>query len=71
MSISVPPGSAAAISGVSCDLCEAPMQLPPGAVRNGQIIGLIVCTQCTEDALDARAFEPRAEVGLVGTGGCR
>lgn len=56
---------------VTCDLCESPMQLPPGAVRNGQIIGLLVCTQCTEDSLDARAFNARSEVGLARSCGGR
>lgn len=42
---------------VNCDLCEAPMQLPPGAIRHGKIIGLLVCTQCVEDTLATRQLE--------------
>jgi hypothetical protein len=56
---------------VVCDICEAPFLLAPRFAGDRWIFGLIVCTQCTEDNLDASTFEPRAEVGLVGSGGCR
>jgi hypothetical protein len=57
--------SAPAPPSVPCDLCGWHMPVPD-VCRDGLILGLLVCSQCTEDAIDARAFEPRAEVGLVG-----
>lgn len=51
---------------VQCDLCESPFVLPPELMKQGVIYGLLVCTACIEDSLDARADEPRSEVGLVG-----
>lgn len=60
---------AVATSGaqVCCDLCGYAMPLPEPCITAGEILGLLVCTQCVEDNLET-AFEPRAEVGLVGTG---
>ncbi len=60
-----PTPSRASSPMVSCDLCGWPMDVP-SVCRDGLILGLLVCTQCIEDALDARADEPRCEVGLVG-----
>lgn len=51
---------------VQCDLCEAPMPLPERSRFTGAILGLLVCTQCIEDELNARAFNANAEVGMVG-----
>lgn len=51
---------------VPCDDCESPMPIPAHCLEAGVILGRLVCTQCTEDYLDARTFEPRAEVGMVG-----
>jgi hypothetical protein len=53
---------------VQCDLCESPFTLPAEIAAQGVIYGLLVCTQCIEDELCARADEPRSEVGLVGGG---
>lgn len=38
---------------VPCDLCERPMAVPDHCVREGVILGLLVCAQCTEDSLEA------------------
>ena len=56
---------------VRCDICEARFTLPTEMSQAGLIYGLLVCTQCIEDSLYARADEPRCEVGLVGSGGGR
>lgn len=42
---------------MACDLCELPTMLPEGAIRDGQIHGLITCSACVEDALTARQSE--------------
>ena len=39
---------------VPCDLCGWPFQLPQHCIEQGAILGLLVCTQCTEDELQAR-----------------
>jgi hypothetical protein len=51
---------------VNCDLCEGAFILPAEIAAQGVIHGLLVCAQCVEDNLNARADEPRCEVGLVG-----
>ena len=51
---------------VCCDLCAWPMSLPEICVEQGEILGLLVCSQCIEDHLDATTDNARAEVGLVG-----
>lgn len=38
---------------VNCDLCEAPMPVPDHCIHSGHIVGLLVCTQCIEDQLEA------------------
>jgi formylmethanofuran dehydrogenase subunit E len=40
---------------VPCDLCGAAFTLPPELVKQGVIHGLLVCTACVEDELQARA----------------
>lgn len=37
-----------------CDACEGPMLVPRECVEAGKIIGLLICTQCIEDELEAR-----------------
>jgi hypothetical protein len=51
---------------VTCDLCEAPMTLPAVCAAAEEIRGLLVCTQCIEDELDARAFNAGPNLELVG-----
>lgn len=50
-----------------CDLCEWPMTADH-IVRDedGTIRGLLVCTQCIEDAACAQADNARSSLGLVG-----
>ena len=40
---------------VQCHICEAPFSTPTIRDRHGSIPGLMVCTQCVEDAAEARA----------------
>lgn len=40
-----------------CDLCEAPMTIPTHCTQQGAVLGLLVCTQCIEDELEARNHE--------------
>lgn len=56
---------------VQCDLCAEVMTLPQHCVEQGEIVGLLTCSQCIEDELNARANAPRSEVGMVGSGGSR
>jgi len=51
---------------LTCDLCDWPMTLPDHCREQGTILGLLVCTQCTEDALDARALNEGSHLELVG-----
>lgn len=53
-------------ASVNCDLCGWNMPLPDICREQRAVLGLLVCSQCVEDNLDARTDEPRAEVGLVG-----
>lgn len=53
----LPGGSPQALTPqVCCDLCEGVMSIPPGAIQRGRIVGLLVCTQCIEDQLEAQAY---------------
>lgn len=36
---------------VVCDLCEAPFELDPRVIVDGQALGLFTCSQCAEDNL--------------------
>jgi hypothetical protein len=38
-----------------CDLCSWPMQIPDHCREQGAILGLLVCSQCVEDEVCARA----------------
>lgn len=38
---------------VSCDLCGWPMPIPTICRESGEILGLLVCTACVEDQLEA------------------
>jgi len=59
-----------ATSAEFCDLCGE--RLSDGAGTAAQdASGLDICNQCLEAMLDASTFIPRAEVGLVGSGGGR
>ena len=49
-----------------CDLCAWPMTLPDHCREQGTILGLLVCTQCTQDELDARALNEGPHLELVG-----
>lgn len=40
-----------------CDLCGWPMPVPQHSLRQGQIIGLLTCSECIEDALATRQQE--------------
>lgn len=51
---------------VVCDLCEAPFELPASMIHDGQVFGLLVCSQCAEDELMARS-EATASAGLCGS----
>ena len=43
---------------VPCDLCESPMRSDTlTRADDGAILGLLVCTLCVEDQLEARQFE--------------
>jgi hypothetical protein len=53
---------------VNCDLCGGAFILPAEIAAQGVIYGLLVCTQCIEDNLNASADEPRCEVGMVAGG---
>lgn len=33
------------------------MTIPPGAIRDGHIVGLLTCSACIEDKLAARQLE--------------
>lgn len=44
-------------ASVQCDLCEAPMALPPHVIAQGRIFGLLTCSQCIEDELTARVCQ--------------
>lgn len=68
---SQPCGAPKSAVPVVCDLCEAPFLLAPALVRSGQVAGLLVCTLCTEDNLDASTFNARSEVGMARSGGVR
>jgi hypothetical protein len=39
---------------VACDLCTSPMNVPRHCEAQGAILGLLVCSQCVEDELNAR-----------------
>lgn len=52
---------------VQCDLCGYAMPLPDNCAEQGEVVGLLVCTQCAEDNL-ASAVNPGATLELVG--GC-
>jgi hypothetical protein len=39
---------------LTCDLCSWPMLLPDHLVGQKTIWGLLVCTQCIEDHLEAQ-----------------
>ncbi len=41
---------------LTCDLCAWPMTLPDHCRESGEILGLLVCTQCVEDADEAAAL---------------
>lgn len=42
---------------VQCDLCSWPMALPTHCKEQGAILGLLVCTACIEDQLEALSHE--------------
>lgn len=49
-----------------CDLCQWPMALPDHLEGQTVIHGLLVCTQCIEDNLDAQALNTGPHLELVG-----
>lgn len=53
----LPSGSPQALTpGVSCDLCQAAMFVPAICIEQGRIDGLLVCSLCIEDQLEAQAY---------------
>lgn len=42
---------------VDCDLCGAAMALPANCIEQEAILGLLVCTACIEDHLEAQSHE--------------
>jgi hypothetical protein len=50
---------------VQCDLCLSVMAIPDHCREAGEIRGLLVCSQCAEDALEA-AVNTGATMELVG-----
>lgn len=46
--------SAAPSASVNCDLCGWNMPLPDHCREQGAVLGLLVCTACIEDQLEAR-----------------
>jgi hypothetical protein len=42
---------------VCCDLCEGVMTVPSHCAEQGQIIGLLTCSQCIEDELQSRVCQ--------------
>lgn len=42
---------------VPCDICESPFRLPPEIVAQGEILGLLVCSRCIEDALQSEIHQ--------------
>lgn len=42
---------------VPCDLCGWPMPVPAVCIERREIIGLITCSECVEDALASRQLE--------------
>jgi hypothetical protein len=40
-----------------CDRCEWPMAAPQHCIDQGEIIGLLICSECIEDDLAARNLE--------------
>lgn len=52
---------------IACDLCGDAAE----ADDFNATAGMTICPRCLEDMLHASAFDARAEVGLVGSGGVR
>jgi hypothetical protein len=50
---------------VQCDLCDWPMPTPDHCVEIGEILGMLVCSQCAEDTLEG-AVNTGATLALVG-----
>lgn len=46
---------------VNCDLCGFNMPLPTICQERGEVLGLLVCTACTEDQLEALNYERTCE----------
>jgi hypothetical protein len=47
-------------ASVTCDLCLSVMAIPDHCREAGEIRGLLVCSACIEDALEARQLEEAA-----------
>ena len=45
------------LAQVSCDECGWPMPVPEHCIQQGQILGLLTCSLCTEDHLEAMRYE--------------
>lgn len=45
------------VGQVICDYCQWPMALPQHCADQGEVIGLLVCTACVEDELQARVAQ--------------
>lgn len=41
---------------VTCDDCDAPMDIPKHCIEAGVILGRLVCSLCTEDRVEAEAY---------------
>lgn len=46
---------------VSCDLCGFNMPLPTICQERGEVLGLLLCTLCIEDQLEALNYERSCE----------
>lgn len=45
------------IPTVPCDDCEWPMPIPQHCLERGEIVGLLICSECVEAALATRQLE--------------
>lgn len=48
------PANAQPSASVNCDLCGWNMPLPAHCIEQGAVLGLLVCSACIEDQLEAR-----------------